>query len=401
VRIPSVRVPLKDERTGEVIRDARGDIQQVWEPRFMVMYLYAPKAAQKEAYATFDAMVAHFQVLDPKRVDDRRKAAVESGRKWLASLSAEDLQAKLYKDPQIFRMRVDATDVGYTVFNETTRPVSRDSFTGILTTMDSHSYPAQDTSLHYHGEAFWAFKKNNNKFDDETFYNCWNSYTINNYLTPTLQQDSTSFSEIGMVALDPTLDIREPERNADGSPKLDENGNVIYKSKPLKINPTNTNARISVSRKGDKRLEAVFNKEFNWIVEPAMPAVLPKVLENIMWPRFVDLSKPARYSFVVFNTNAAKMGLRTLAVYGKTQVEIDGKKFEAYKLTDELDPSTTTLFVDEKGKVLLMKTSDGTSLTPSTEAEMIAKWRHRLNIKPAAPGNTAVPGNVPTVRTTN
>jgi hypothetical protein len=342
-------------------------------------------------------MVSHFQVLDPKRVDERRKGAMEEGRKWLATISAEDVKAKLIKEPQVFRMRVDGTDVGYTVFSEYESPTPRDSYKGVITVMQSRSFPSQDAMLEFRGEAFWAYRKNNNNFNEDTFYSCWNSSTTNNYLDLQLNPKSTWFNEIGMVSLDPALDVREMVRGPDGKPVMDEKGLPVFKNKPLVPTPENTNMRITVNRTGDKSLDPVLsNKQFNWLVQPAMPSVLPKVLENTMWPRLVDLNKPASYAFVVFNTPGAKMGLRTLSVYGKVKVDIDGKKVDAYKLTDELAPSTTTLYADEKGKVLFMKTSDGTSLTPSSDAEMVARWRHRLNIKPAAAGGAPANNTPPT-----
>jgi hypothetical protein len=314
--------------------------------------------------------------------------------------SAEELQAKILPKPQFFRMRVDTRDVGYTVFSEA--PDKRDGYKGVLSVMASRTFPTNASSLEYHCEAFWAFKKDNSKFDPESYYSYWASHTEHQFFNDRMQQDKTWFNEIGTMALDPSLSAREPVRDEKGMPKKDAEGNIIFNTRPTVPTPENTDTVLTVTRSGDKRMEPVYsNKTFNWVIKPDMPAALPKALENVGWPRLVDLTKPASYAFVVFNAGTGKLGLRTLTVHGKLEMTINESKYTAtegwqdlprkmnvIKLTDELDPGTTTLFVDESGKVLLIKTSDGTSMTPASDADLQKAWAHRL--VPAG-GSTVTP----------
>jgi hypothetical protein len=138
-------------------------------------------------------------------------------------------------------------------------------------------------------------------------------------------------------------------------------------------------ATMHVTWQGDPT--QVFNDEqsrgLDMQVPAEAPAVLPKILEYA-WPRVVDLSKPTEMSFVVYNSQARKPALRTLSVKGKEKVMINGREVEAIRCTDELDPGSTTLWVDGTGKILTMRTSDQTVLTPTTVEEMQALWKNKM-----------------------
>ena len=87
-------------------------------------------------------------------------------------------------------------------------------------------------------------------------------------------------------------------------------------------------------------------------------------------------------TFSGYDSASQKSALRNLIVTGrKEDVSIDGKPASCYKCIDELDPGSTTLWVDNAGRIQKMRTSDQQVLIPTTEAILRTKWGARLNPK--------------------
>ena len=391
------------------------------EPRkYMVLNFYATVASNADAAKTFDAMLARFQILDPLVVDQRRKEASAGGRNWLKDQKAETLTAKLIDKPQFFRMKVDGRDVGFLCFTESEG--DRDGYTGVLVNVASRTFPGDGSMITAKAEAFWAYRDlayKNQPEDprkphpaDPVFYSCWATATENLYKINTpdkpldVRAGKTWANEMGTMALNFSAvnQGKEPLKDDQGNILKDKDGKILYHTRVGAATPDNSSVIITAVRSADSRVESALgsrsvttverdaegrpidrmHKTTSWGVEPTNPAPLPKLLEYT-WGRFVDLSKPASYAFTVFNMQTRKLGLRTLTVHGKQTITVNGKTTQATRLTDELDPGSTTLWVDSTGRTLMMRTSDGTTLTPTTEPEMLAAWQATINAMNALP----------------
>lgn len=392
--------------------------------KFMVLNFYSGIGQQSDAAKTFDAMLTRFQILDPLLVDQRRKEASAAGRNWLKDQKAETLTAKLVDKSQYFRMKVDGRDVGFLCFTEAEG--ARDGYTGVVISAASRTFPGDGSMITSKAEAFWAYRDTaykNQPADPKkpnptapVFYSCWATATENLFKVNTpdklldVRAGKTWANEMGTMALSfsAVSEGKEPLKDEKGNILKDKQGNILFHTRIGAATPDNSNVVITAVRTADSRLDALLtnqtyttkerdaegrlvdrmHKSTTWSVEPVMPAALPKLLEYT-WPRFVDLSKPASYAFTVFNMQTRKLGLRTLTVNGKQTITINGKTTQATRLTDELDPGSTTLWVDSTGRTLMMRTSDGTTLTPTTEPEMLTAWQSTINIMNALPAPNA------------
>lgn len=379
---------------------------QLEPTKYMVLNLYSPSSTQADAVRTFEAMVKRFEVLDPKVVAQQRKEAIDEGKAWLKEQRAEMLTDRLLREPRFFAMKVDGRDVGYLRMVE--GEGVREGYTGVLVNVNSCTFPPDGSMISSEAECFWAYRDTPYKGQsdaakrpkDPVYYSYWAMGTKNFYrvsLPPTgaVQLAQTWANEMGTMALSFSVvnEGKEPRLGDDGQPLKDKNGNILYKTRIGAATPENTETRVYVVRTADRRLEPALNRTFENKIAPGTYAVLPKALEYL-WPRLVDLSKPARYAFVVSNVQTRTgVGLRTLCVHARQNITVEGKSVSATRLTDELDPGTTTLWVDATGKVLTMRTSDGTTLTPTTEEAMLRAWRTKIDTLmalPKAPTNPTV-----------
>jgi len=343
-------------------------VVQLAPDRFQVLAFNTPLKDKESAEKTWAAMLERYEVLDRAQVAERRRLAVETGRKWFAERSAEELKEKLNKQPQIFRITIDNGDVGYVVFDEFEG--KRDGMTGVLAEMTSRTFPPNNTVIMAATSTFWSYKDPKKEMPH---YSNWTSGVKNVAFREIVAgQGERQFvgwqSELGILQRRVTQALkdvvgRHGKAEQIVAAKRDEGYwlNVTLSEKDVKFEDRDT-------RKPPPA----------WEITAEQPSPLPKVLE-FAWPRLVDLEKPSSMAFVVYNATTRRLGLRTLSVIGPAVVMLDGKRTECIKLTDELDPGTTTLWVDKSGKVLMMRSSDQTVLTPTTEDRMKQLWSRRLD----------------------
>jgi hypothetical protein len=284
--------------------------------------------------------------------------------------------------PQLFRTRIANRDYGYIQFSEYADPPANvnnaiNGLHGFVMVIDSRSFPPEDPkvlSVFGRNIAFWAYSKDRSGVE-QPFHSVWDNLTTTNTVNPQNPQQGLAFwlREAGI------LDLVGPQIPADERARLrkerDEAVKRGGKLPPAIIEPQFS---INVSWQGDPT--QIFNDDqsrgINTTIPNEAPAALPKILEYT-WPRLVDLTKPVEMSFVVYNSQARKLALRTLSVKGPERITLNGRQVDAIKCTDELDPGSTTLWVDSHGKILTMRTSDQTVLTPTTVEEMANLWKNR------------------------
>jgi len=316
---------------------------------FLVLTFFSPLTGKDEAAKTFDMMTKSLQVFDRKDIETRRGKAIDAGRAFLTGLSAEDLTRHLSDKPQLFRIKIDNRDVGYVRFDE--KEDTYLGYKGVMVVVSSRTFPEDGSIVMGMNTAFWAYKKQDPRLPDANF-SCWqnNAKTV---VFGARGQENFWTTELG------TLQFGVPE----GSDQ---------KAKPAYI--------VAVDRHADEHHplnDPAMKTGLAWAITDKMPPPLPKVVEYV-WPRLVDLSKPTQIAFSVFNSPQSRMGLSTLTVNGAETITLDGRSYKTTKLTVAIDPGYTDLWVDETGKTIMMRTSDMSTLVPTSEERMTQMWGARL-----------------------
>ena len=337
-------------------------VSQIKDNQFIVLTMYTPLKDRDEAAKVFGMMLGEYELFDPVAMKQHRLAAINSGKDWLAKQNAELFVTKMIGPPVFYRMLVDGKDVGYMRFDEGTKiadpkkggamgDVERDGHKGVIMQINFRSFPDDGSVIYGQNESFWGFSKAPNGqavFD----YSCW----VNISKTRTVVPMAPTMVRPGQ----PAVQVVEPW--------IQETGVLTQIDKPHQI-------LVTLTGDPTQRLPEGIHQ----IIPAEAGAPLPKILEY-SWPRFVDLTKPAEMSFIVFNSAAKKLALRNLIVTGiKENVTIDGKVVTCYKCVDELDPNSTTIWTDKDGRIQMMRTSDQSVMVPTTEAAMLTKWAKRLN----------------------
>jgi hypothetical protein len=331
--------------------------------RFVILTLYAPLKDRTEATRTFSAMLDQFELFDPQALKKRRTDAIAAGKAWLAEQSAEKLKGVLIREPQWFRAVVGGKDVGFLRFDELAQEpdpktgrvidVEREKYKGILELITSRSFRDDSAEQMAQIEAFWGFAKGANGAAQPS-YSTW-----------------TNLKEVKSKAAVPSGPAR-----AGRAPATDQVGWVQETGVLTQVNKA---YQMVVAMTGDRseKLPEGLNK----VIPAEAAAPLPRILD-FSWTRLVQLSKPMEMTFTAYDSQSNKLALRNLIVTGqKDQIPIDGTLVSCYRCIDELDPGSTTIWVDNTGRIQTMRTSDQSLLIPTTEAFLRTKWGARLNPK--------------------
>lgn len=354
------------------------------QQEYVVLTLYALLKDKDEATRTFNAMLPTFELLNRAELLAHRKTAIAAARAWLINRTAEELKSRINNQPQLFRMRIGGQDSGYVLFSEFTTPPGSalpafQGQSGFYLTVDSRSYPADRPDVVVvkgQNAAFWGYEKDA-RGADQWPQSIWANSYATDVAAPKAPGGVQTFwlREAGVVELAGSTRITAADRR-----KLENDRAQLIAQKAAEIPPPIPELRshILVTWEGDQTQPfETKNRGLNTVLPDGTAPVLPKVLEYT-WTRVVDLTKPCEMSFSVYNSTAAKLALRTLSVVGPQRILINNVPTDTIKCTDEMDPGSTTLWVDKTGKILVMRTSDQTVLSPTTNAEMEQVWRGRL-----------------------
>jgi hypothetical protein len=80
--------------------------------RFIIFQLDCPTASLDEVRPVYETIVATTEHIDADEIDEQRRLAILSGRKFLASLTADDLEAVLQDEPIFLRQYAPAIQGG-------------------------------------------------------------------------------------------------------------------------------------------------------------------------------------------------------------------------------------------------------------------------------------------------
>lgn len=351
---------------------------RVGDRQYLLLTMTAPLASKDEAIRTFNAMVETLEVWTADEVMERRLAAVVAGKQWFLNRSPEELAPKLIKQPQYFRIKVEGKDVGYMRFDELEDTYL--DYKGIIVQVNSRSFPADGSAILGKNTAFWAYENQPN-VNAKIRLSVW-SNNVKTVLFPVNGPPQVAWtSETGTVQ----WEAGQPPLVRDNrGPEVPANGGYV-----LSVTRSAGKNNVILNEKGQPVPviggEAGLTKPARYFIGRGKPDPLPRVLDTL-WPRVMDLKEPRRYGFSAFSTTTNGMTLTTLTVHGQEEITIDGRKMKATRVSNELTPGSTTMWVDHTGKILMMATSDKTVLIPTTEEEMIRVWGPKLSKLPAKQG---------------
>ncbi len=352
-------------------------IVQLADNQLIVLTFYVPLKDREAATTTFDAMLSTFELLDRQELAKHRAAAVELGKNWLAQRSADELKAKLNPQPQLFRMKSGGTDIGFLQFNEVES--TRENTKGIRVLVTSRGFKPDGANVAGQFDAYWSYAGDTPP-ERRLNYSAWENITKTVLNRPDVPLANQTFwlREIGTVQMEGISRFTDAEL-ADLQKQRDEmlkNKDLPADKIPPPIDVAPKLMHIHVVYDGDRSQPPL--RPFDGSISLDHPAVLPAVLDYL-WPRTVDLTKKCEMTFVVYNSALKKLTYRTLSVIGKDHVVLNKKPTDCFRCLDEMDPASTTLWVDQDGKILMMRTSDQSLLLPTTEPEMQRLWAGRLN----------------------
>ncbi len=244
--------------------------------------------------------------------------------------------------------------------------------------MTSRGFKPDGSNVSGQFDAFWAYSGELPP-ERRPNYSSWERMTRTVLNRPNVALAAQTFwaSEIGTVQVEGISRFTDDE-----IAQLKANREKLLADKslsadkippPIEVRPRETH--IHVAFEGDRSQPVP--KPFDALIAMEHPAVLPSVLDYL-WPRTVDLTKKSEMTFVVYSSEGKKLMYRTLSVQGKDHIVINKRPVDCVRCLDEMDPSSTTLWVDDQGRILMMRTSDQSILLPTTSDEMQAQWGSRL-----------------------
>lgn len=335
---------------------------QVATNEYLVLTLYGPLVTKEEMIKTFEAMVGTFVVYDRAQIDKRRLDAIKAGKEWIQDRVAEELTKRLVDGLQVFRIKVEGKDVGYLSFEEKVDTYL--GFKGISVYVNSRTFPQDGLVGMSKSQAFWAFARQDSRPNQITQYSMWENSAKNVSLSGN-HSSATWTSESGNLQFEiPAVSPDQPDGGKDRPNGEIRGGHFV----------------LTVSREVGNDMGILTDnsrKPMVWPISYDKPSPLPKVLEYL-WPRVLDLSKPQKCAFAVFNSGQNRMGLRTLSVLGPETIVLDGKPVKTTHLLDEIAPGSTNVWVDSNGRIVMMRTSDSALLVPTTLEKMTHVWNVQI-----------------------
>ncbi len=104
-------------------------------------------------------------------------------------------------------------------------------------------------------------------------------------------------------------------------------------------------------------------------------AYLPQAL-GVIATRLIDRSAPRGFTFATYDAVRHSYEMRTIRVVGPEKIILGDKIVQATRLTDQMasDAPTANTWVDDKGRMLRMKTPDGFMMELTTRDAVIDKY---------------------------
>ena len=290
--------------------------RQVWvlarPRRFLVFTIRGPEADKDKLRKIFDAVAKTIIISDPKAEREAREENLKRGRELLSELEDAKIKAVIHAAPQWFLLRLKDKDVGFMKQTESARK--------------------------HKGSAGWE---------------------VVTWVMMRLPKDKLRLQKrVLFTTTDRSLERwREQLQVGEGAGAitLAEDG---MKQADLIVCNVGQNRRIDTKR------QKVPKKHY-----------LPRAM-TILMPRLIDASKASAYAFATYTTQANAFDMRTFTVIGPETITLGGRRVKAVRMTDQpaADAEAVTLWVNKKGLLLRMQTSEGVVMEQTSEGAILRRF---------------------------
>jgi len=291
--------------TGGLLRSWQRQTWVLAQPgRFLIFSITGPETLKDEMNATFDAVMNTLQLNDPAAALEAREKSLARGQDLLAGLNDKKLRAIISAEPQWYLFKL------------------QDRVVGFMKMLDSFTEKEKTQGL-------WVVQYIMLQMPHDK------RRLLKRQAFSTADRSVESWNELSQVGQGPGLQ------------RIQEQG--------LK------QAELIVCSITGPRGERTFKKKV------PREIYLPRAL-GIVLPRLIDLSQPRAYGFASYTSNVNSFDLRTITVIGPDTILRDGEKIQCVHLTDQsaADAEPVDLWVDAKGNLLRMKTSEGLVIEASS-----------------------------------
>jgi hypothetical protein len=288
--------------TGTIGGVARLWQRQTWalgkDGDITILSITGPQDMKDQLNGIYDTVMGTLELNDPKKALDERKENVARGTEFLKNLKDARVAAALSGDPQWFLLRLKGEDMGFVAQKEFTTPVDRVDGSAVQSWV----------WMQLPGDKPRMLLRKMFLTPDRSFERWAEDLRIG------ADKDSVRILEDGLKQDDMIV------------------------------------CTVTVGPANPQRLKKQAPQDF----------YLPRVVHALL-PRLVDLTKPAAYTFASYNSQLNTFDMRTFTVIGPQKITVNQSQVEAIKVTDQgaADTEPAVLWVNAKGLVLRMSTSDG------------------------------------------
>ncbi len=350
---------------------------------YYVVTFFSPTDHAPKVIATFDTIIKTFKLLNRRQIAIERLAAVAAGKKWLRKQTAEKLLPLLSHHPRLFRVQLHHMDVGYVRLDEYVG--KQDGFSGLFVSTNSRTFLPKGVILLGKAVQFWALSKQPDLKGPPIDFAEWLEESES--LFP-IKNKSLALAQQVRLVIDPKTHTAHYVRIPSPYPNDEVHWETelgtqqtgfypVYNKLGQASDQVIYRCDIAVARDSDHYIPGQPNRPLRYSIGPGMPATLPPAL-TYLWPRLVDLQSKTSMAFLVFNSRLSRMGLEILKTHGPQTIRINYHKKLAYRVTEQLDPGITTMWVDSHGRLLKMVSADGSVWLPTTAAQMKQMWARQL-----------------------
>lgn len=287
--------------------------------QFLILTITGPQDIKPQLESIFSAVLASVQLIDPEKAREETSQNVERGNSVLDSLQNRHFHAAVSPEPRWFLLQMKSKsgnyeDVGFLV--QTEGASRRDGAEG---------------------------------------------FEVQNWLSLKLPGDKPRILRRWMFAT--------PDRNFEHWDEVLKIGidkdAVIMREEGIK------QAQVLLCTVWDENGPQAKRRK---VTELMQKFYLPK-MTGAMLPCMLDLTRPAAYTFAAYNSQTNDFDLRTITVGKPETITVNRMQTEATTATDQssADVEAANLWLDSKGRLLRMTTSDGLLMELSTKEVVLQR----------------------------
>ncbi len=292
--------------------------RQVWilaQPgRFLIISITGPAGMKEQLEKICDAVLGTLRLIDPADALEARKKNIESGRKFLASLTDKKLAAAVEARPKWYLLRLKSDIVGF------------------MKVVEAVTRRKKAKGVEIRKWVVLKFPKDKVRLMGQVLFT-------------TADRSLELWTKRLQVGLD------------DKVARLSEREKGI-KQNELIVCTVSKGDQERMKKK--KVLESIY---------------LPLAMADLLG-RLVDLTSPGAYSFASYTSKVNEFDMQTFRVVGKDRISYAGKRIDAVRVTQQMSADTepVTLWLDEKGGLLRMETEEGLVMEPTSRQGVLRRF---------------------------